>query len=171
MVVARGHACCGLYRTHVKTCKMKFNEIKNFEKTPKMSVGINGFETKRVKFSLPNSALEEEGRSDEEYEDAKAIWDDDEVKDPRGLEQGEQYPPLEIVEPYEKRTIGKHHTVSSKNNWASDEGEPRDWIKEIQDEINYLRMKGIDIDEVFSVLMKIMKKVKLGVGLTDTELN
>ena len=150
---------------------MKFNEIKNFEKTPKMSVGINGFETKRVKFSLPNSASEEEVVGDEEYEDAKATWDDDEVKDPRGLEQGKQYPPLEIVEPYEKRTIGKHHTVSSKNNWASDEGEPRDWIKEIQDEINYLRMKGIDIDEVFLVLMKIMKKVKLGVGLTDTELN
>ena len=54
-----------------------------------MSVGINGFETKRVIFSLPNSALEEEGTGDEEYEDAKAIWDDDEVKDPRGLEQGE----------------------------------------------------------------------------------
>ena len=52
-----------------------------------------------------------------------------------------------------------------------DEGEPRDWIKDIQDEINYLRMKGIDIDEVFSVLMKIMKKVKFGVGLTDMELN
>ena len=102
-----------------------------------MRVGINGVKTKRVKFSLPNSALEEEVVGDEEYEDAKAIWDDDEVKDPRDLEQGE----------------------------------PRDWIKEIQDEINYLRMKGIDIDEVFSVLMKIMKKVKLGVGLTNTELN
>ena len=83
----------------MKTCKKKFNEIKNFEKTPKINVGINGVETKRVKFSLPNSALEEEGTGDEEYEDAKAIWDDDEVKDPRGLEQGEQYPPLEIVEP------------------------------------------------------------------------
>ena len=35
-------------------CKKKFNEITNFEKTPKMSVGINGIETKRVKFSLPN---------------------------------------------------------------------------------------------------------------------
>ena len=78
----------------MKTCKMKFNEIKNFEKTPKMSVGINGFETKRVKFSLPNSALEEEVIGDEEYEDAKATLDDDEVKDLGGLEQGEQYPPL-----------------------------------------------------------------------------
>ena len=31
--------------------------------------------------------------SAEEYEDAKATWDDDEVKDLGGLEQGEQYPP------------------------------------------------------------------------------
>ena len=88
-----------------------------------------------------------------------------------GLEQGEQYPPLEIVEPREKRTTGEHHTVSFKNNWASNEREPMDWIKEIQDEINYLRMKGIDIDEVFSVLVKIMKKVKPCVGLIDTKLN
>ena len=50
-------------------------------------------------------------------------------------------------------------------------GSPRDWIKEIQDEINYLRMKGIDIDEMFLVLVKIMKKVKLKVGLTDMDLN
>ena len=92
----------------MKTYKKKFNEIKNFEKTPKMSVGINGVETKRVKFSLPDSASEEEVVGDEEYEDAKATWDDDEVKDPRGLEQGEQYPPLKIVEPYEKRTAGEH---------------------------------------------------------------
>ena len=40
----------GMYRTHVKIYKKKFNEIKDFEKTPKMSVGINGVETKRVKF-------------------------------------------------------------------------------------------------------------------------
>ena len=171
LVVARGHACCGMYRTHVKICKKKFNEIKDFEKTPKMSVGINGVETKRMKFSLANSALEEEVVGDKEYEDAKATWDDDEIKDPRDLEQGEQYPPLEIVEPYEKRITGKHHTVNSKNNWAYNEGEPRDWIKEIQDEINYLRMKRIDVDEVFSILVKIMKKVKSYVGLIDTELN
>uniref|UniRef100_A0A7N2MJI7 Cyclic nucleotide-binding domain-containing protein n=1 Tax=Quercus lobata TaxID=97700 RepID=A0A7N2MJI7_QUELO len=97
LVVAIGHACCGMYKTHVKICKKKFNEIKDFEKTPKMSVGINGVETKRVKFSLPNSASEEEVVGDEGYEDAKATWDDDEVKDPRGLEEREQYPPLEIV--------------------------------------------------------------------------
>ena len=41
---------------------------------------------------------------DEENEDTKATWDDNEVKNPRGLEQGEQYRPLEIVEPREKRT-------------------------------------------------------------------
>ena len=32
LVVARGHACCGLYRTHVKTCKKKSNEIKDWRK-------------------------------------------------------------------------------------------------------------------------------------------
>ena len=52
--------------------------------------------------------------------DAKATWDDDEVKDPRGLEQGEQYPPLEIVEPYKKRTTRECRVVSVKNIWASD---------------------------------------------------
>ena len=40
----------------MKTCKKKFNEVKNFEKTPQWRVGINGVDTKRVKFSLPNSA-------------------------------------------------------------------------------------------------------------------
>ena len=108
---------------------------------------------------------------DEEYEDVKATLDDNEVKDLGGLEQGEQYPPLEIVEPHEKMTTREHQIVSFKNNWASNEGEPRDWIKDIQDEINCLRMKGIDIDEVFSVLAKIMKKVKLEVGLIDMDLN
>ena len=86
----------------------------------------------------------------EEYEDAKATWDDDEVKDLGGFEQGEQYPPLDIAEPHGKRTTGEHRIVSFKNNWTFDEGKPRNWIKEIQDEINSLRMKGIDIDEVFS---------------------
>ena len=50
----------------MKTCKKKFNEIKNFEKTPNMNVGINGVETKSVKFSLPNSASKEEVVGDEE---------------------------------------------------------------------------------------------------------
>ena len=31
LVVARGHACCGMYMTHVKTYKKKFNEIKDSE--------------------------------------------------------------------------------------------------------------------------------------------
>ena len=72
VVVVKGHACCGMYKTHVKTYKKKFNEIKNFEKTPQMRVGIKGVDTKNVKFSLPNSASEEEVVGDEEYEDAKA---------------------------------------------------------------------------------------------------
>ena len=45
--------------------------------------------------------------------------------------------------------------------WVSDEREPENWIKDIQDEINSLRMKGIDIDEVFSLLVKIMKELEL----------
>ena len=32
-------------------------------------------------------------------------------------------------------------------------------------------MKGIDIDEVFSILVKLMKKVKLEVSLTNMDLN
>ena len=155
---------------HVKICKKKFNEIKDFEKTLQLRVKI-GDDVKMVKLSLPNSASEEEVIDDEEYEDAKATLDDDKVKDLRGLEQRDQYPPLEIVKPHEKRIAREHRTVSFKNNWAFDEGEPRDWIKEIQDEINSLRMKGIDVDEVFSVLMKIMKKVKPCVGLIDMDLN
>ena len=66
---------------------------------------------------------------------------------------------------------GEHRILSFKSNWASDEGEPRDWIKVIQDEIYYLRMKEIDVDKVFSVLVKIMKKAKPCVGLTNTKLN
>ena len=93
------------------------------------------------------------------------------MKDLGGLKQGEHYFPLEIEELHEKMTIGEYQIVSFKNNWASDEGEPRDWIKEIQDEMNSLRMKGIDVDEVFSVLVKIMKKVNLGVDLTNMASN
>ena len=136
-----------------------------------MRVGINGVGTKRVKFSLPDIASDKEVMGDEEYKDTKAIRDDDKVKDPRGLKQGEKYPPLEMVEPHEKRTIGVHLTVSFENNGAADKGEPSNWIKEIQDEMNSLRMKGIDIDEVLSVLVKIRKKVKSCVGLTSMKLN
>ena len=99
LIVARGYACCGMYRTHVKNYKKKFNEIKDFEKTPQMRVWINGVDTKRVRFSFLDSALKEEVIGDEEYEDAKSTWNDDEVKDLGRLRQEEQYPSLEIVEP------------------------------------------------------------------------
>ena len=33
LVVARGHACYGMYKANVKTRKKKFIEIKDFEKT------------------------------------------------------------------------------------------------------------------------------------------
>ena len=69
----------------MKTYKKKFNEIKDFEKTPQMRVGIDGDNAKMVKFSLPNSGLDEKVICDEEYEDAKTTWDDDEVKDLGGL--------------------------------------------------------------------------------------
>ena len=45
--------------------------------------------------------------------------------------------------------------------WDFDEREPENWIKDIQDEIISLRMKGINIDEVFSLLVKMMKKLEL----------
>ena len=50
------------------------------------------------------------------------------------------------------------------NIWASDEGEPTKWIRDIQGEINYLKMKDISFDDIFSVLVKIMKKVEFGVA-------
>ena len=114
----------------------KFNESKDFEKTPQLRVEID-VDTKREKFSLPNSVSNEEVIGNKEYEDVKTTWDDDdEVKDLGSLEQEEQYPLLEIVEPQDKRTTREHQIVSFENNWASDDREPRDWIKEIQDEIN-----------------------------------
>ena len=115
-----------MYKTRVNAYKKKFNEIKDFEKTPQLRVRIDADDTKRVKFSLfdsvsdeevigdeeyenakaiwDDSVSDEEVIGDEEYENAKAIWDDDEMKDLGGLEKGEQYPPLEIVEPHENRT-------------------------------------------------------------------
>ena len=151
-----------MYRTHVRTCKKKSNAVKVFEKTPQLRVDSNGIAAKRVKFSLPNSDLNVEVIFDEKYHDAKK---NDEVKDCEGLEQGEQYPPLEIVESLERRCTEEHQAVSFKNIWASDEGEPRNWIRDIQSEITYLKMKGISFDDIFSVLVKIMKKVESGVGL------
>ncbi|KAF3962064.1 hypothetical protein CMV_013382 [Castanea mollissima] len=103
-----------------------------------MRVDINGVAAKRVRFSLPDSDLNEEVIFDEKYHDARK---NDEVKDHEGLEQGEQYPPLEIVEPLERRCTEEHQAISFENIWAFDEGEPRNWIKDIQSEINSLRTK------------------------------
>ena len=46
----------------------------------------------------------------------------DEVKDCDGLEHGEQYTPLKIVEPLKRRCTEEHQVVSFTNIWASDEG-------------------------------------------------
>ena len=78
LVVARGCACCSMYMTHVRACKKRFNAVKVFEKTPQLRVDINGVAAKRVKFSLPNSDLNEEVIFDEKYHDAKK---NDQVKD------------------------------------------------------------------------------------------
>ena len=40
---------------------------------------------------------------------------------------------------------------------------------DIQGEINYLKMKGISFDDIFSMLVKIMKKVESGVGLAGRD--
>ena len=109
LVIARGRACCGMYRTHVKACKKRSNAVKVFEKTQQLRVDINGVAAKRVKFSLLESDLNEKVIFDEKYHDARK---NDEVKDREGLEQGE----------------------------------PRNWIKDIQSEINFLRMKRINSD-------------------------
>ena len=123
---------------------------------------VNNVAPKRVKFSLPDNVIDGEAICDEEYKDGKLVTcDNDEVKDSKDLEQREQAPMLEMVEPYEKRFTGELRKDSSKNIWVSNEGQPKNWIKDIQGEINSLRMKGIDIDVVFSVLVKMMKKLEL----------
>ena len=95
----------------------------------------------------------------------------DEVKDREGLEQGEQYPPLKIVEPLKRRFIEEHQAVCFTNIWASDEGEPRNWITDIQGEINYLKMKVISFGDIFSVLVKMMKMVESSVDLSEMNSN
>ena len=50
-------------------------------------------------------------------------------------------------------------------------GEPRNWIKDIQSEINSLRTKSINFNEIFTVLVNIMKKVEFGVGLVGMNSN
>jgi hypothetical protein len=183
MVVARGRICCGLYKTRVKACKKKFNAVGTIEKTPQSRVNVNCVTPKRVKFSLPDSATD--GGvicDDDEVKDSKNLEqgeraptlemvDDDEVKDSKNLEQGERAPTLEMVEPNEKRSAGECRKDNFKNIWSSDEGEPENWIKDIQGEINSLRMKGIDIDMVFSLLVKMMKKLELHASSTGMDSN
>ena len=67
----------------MRACKKKFNAVKIFEKTPQLRVDINGVAAKRVKFSLPESDLNEKVIFDEKYHDARK---NDEVKDHEGLE-------------------------------------------------------------------------------------
>jgi hypothetical protein len=150
MVVARGRICCGLYKTRVKACKKKFNAVGTIEKTPQSRVKVNCVTPKRVKFSLPDNAT-----------DGGVTCDEDEVKDSKDLEQGERAPTLEMVESHEMRSTRECRKVSSKNIWVSNKGEPENWIKDIQGEINSLRMKGIDLDMVFSLLVKMLKKLEL----------
>ena len=162
LVVARGRICCGLYNTHVKVCKKKFNVVGTIEKTPQLRAMVNNVAPKRVKSSLPDNVIDGGAICDEEYKDGMLVtYDNDEVKDSKDLEHREQAPTLEMVEPYEKRFIGELQKDSSENIWVSNEGQPKNWIKDIQGEINSLRMKGINIDVVFSVLVKMMKKLEL----------
>ena len=58
-----------------------------------------------------------------------------------------------------------------KDREGLEQGEPRNWIKDIQSEINSLRMKGINFDEIFLMLMKIMKKVESSIDLASTNSN
>ena len=75
-----------MYKTHVRACEKKYNAVKVFEKTQQLRVDINGVVAKRVKFSLPESDLNEKVIFDEKYHDARK---NDEVKDCEDLEQGE----------------------------------------------------------------------------------
>jgi hypothetical protein len=73
--------------THVKACKNKFNVVKVIEKTVQLRVEVNCVVTKGVKFSLYDSATDEEVICDEEYKDGKpATCDNDKVKDYKDLE-------------------------------------------------------------------------------------
>ena len=96
---------------------------------------------------------------------------EDEVNDREGLGQGVQYPLIKIVEPLKTRCTEEHQAVGFKNVWAFDEGEPRNWIGDVQGEINYLKMKVISCDDIFSMLVKIMKKVESSVDLAKMNSN
>jgi hypothetical protein len=87
MVIARGRICCGLYRTRVKACKKKFNVVGTIEKTPQSRVMVNSVAPKRVKFSLPDSAIDGGVICDEGCRDGKlTTCDEVEVKDSKDLE-------------------------------------------------------------------------------------
>ena len=108
MVIARGRICCGLYKTRVKACKKKFNVVGTIEKTPQSRVMVNSVAPKRVKFSLPDSAIDEGVICDEGCRDGKpTTCDEVEVKDSKDLEQGELAPTLAMIEPHEKRSTGE----------------------------------------------------------------
>ena len=65
----------------------------------------------------------------------------------------------------------EHQAVCFTNIWASDEGGPRNWITDIQGEINYFKMKVISFGDIFSVLAKIMKKAESNVDLSEMNSN
>ena len=67
--------------------------------------------------------------------------------------------------------IEEYHAIRFENIWTSNKRELRNWIKDIQSEINSLRKKCINFDEIFLVLVKIMKKVESSVGLIGINFN
>ena len=69
----------------MRACKKKSSAVKVFVKIPQLRVDRNGVAAKRVKFSLPESDLNEEVIFNEKYHDVRK---NDQVKDCEGLEQG-----------------------------------------------------------------------------------
>ena len=69
----------------MRACKKKSSAVKVFVKIPQLRVDSNGVAAKRVKFSLPESDLNEEVIFNEKYHDVRK---NDQVKDREGLEQG-----------------------------------------------------------------------------------
>ena len=67
--------------------------------------------------------------------------------------------------------IEEYRAISFENIWASNKRELRNWIKDIQSEINSLRKKCINFDEIFTLLVKIMKKVESSVNLVGINFN
>ena len=67
--------------------------------------------------------------------------------------------------------IEEYRAIRFENIWTSNKRELRNWIKDIQSEINSLRKKCINFDEIFLVLVKIMKKVESSVGSVGINFN